>query len=311
MALQSIEQACRAACESIGVDYKSVPADGVFHVADLTNDHRGRCDARIKIFPDRQGGIACNWKTNEQRSFFVNNNRDSHEPISAVERERIQAEQQRRQAEQQVRQDKAARKAAALWQAAKPAPEDHPYLVRKQVKAHGLRVGTWQRAIQDEQGQWRQISIENALLVPMFDQTGVIRSLQAIFAEKHPILDRDKDFLPGGGRGGLFGWIGPRTDKVLIAEGFATAASLHEESGYRVYMAFAANNMMAVGLIVQEKLPDAGIVFCADNDTQTPGNPGLTRATDAAQVVGGSVAVPPIQGDFNDYAIYLKGLDNE
>jgi len=311
MALQSIEEACRVACASIGVDYKSVPADGVFHVADLTDDHKGKNDARIKIFPDRQGGIVCNWKSNEQQSFFVNNNRESREPITAVERERIQAEQQRRHVEQQVRQDKAAHKAAAIWKAAQPALPDHAYLLRKQVKPHGLRVGTWKRSVKDDLGQYRPLIIENALLVPMFDQAGVIRSLQAIFTEKHPVLDRDKDFLPGGGRAGLFGWIGPRTDKVLICEGFATAATLHEESGYRVYIAFAANNLLAVGRIVREKLPDAGIVFCADNDTQTPGNPGLTKATEAAQAVGGSVAVPPMDGDFNDYAIYLKGLNND
>ncbi len=311
MALQSIEDACRAACESIGVDYQSVPADGKFHVADLTDDHKGKNDARIKIFPDRQGGIVCNWKTNEQQSFFVNNHRESREAITPAERERIQAEQQRRHVEQQVRQGKAAHKAAVIWQAAKPAAPDHPYLLRKQVKPHGLRVGTWERSIKDDQGQWQQIIIENALLVPMFDQAGVIRSLQAIFTEKHPILDRDKDFLPGGGRAGLFGWIGPRTDKVLIAEGFSTSATLHEESGSRVYIAFAANNLLAIGLIVREKLPDAEIVFCADNDTQTPGNPGLTKATEAAQAVGGSVAVPPIEGDFNDYAVYLKGLDRD
>lgn len=310
MTLQHIEEACRLACESIGVVYKPVPPDGVFHVADLADDHRGKNDARIKIFADRQGGIAWNHKSGEQKSFFVNDNRDSHETISPVERERIQAEQQRRHVEQQVRQDKAAGKAAALWQAAKPAPEDHPYLVRKQVKPHGLRVGTWQRAIQDDQGKWQQIIIENALLVPMFDQTGVIRSLQAIFPEKHPALNRDKDFLPSGGLAGLFGWIGQKSDKVLIAEGWATAATLHEESGYRVYIAFSANNMLAVGRIVRAKLPDAGIVFCADNDT-TAGNPGLTKATEAAQAVNGSVAVPPIFGDFNDYAIFLKGLDHD
>ena len=311
MALQSIEEACRIACASIGVDYQSVPADGKFHLADLTHDHKGKNDARIKIFPDRQGGIVCNWKTNEQQSFFVNNHRESREAITPAERERIQAEQQRRHVEQQVRQGKAAHKAAAIWQAAKPAPEDHPYLIRKQVKPHGLRVGTWKRSVKDNQGRYHPLIIENTLLVPMFDQTGAIRSLQAIFPEKNPVLDRDKDFLPGGGRGGLFGWIGPRTDRLLICEGFATAATLHEESGYRLYIAFAANNLLAVGLIVREKRPDAEIVFCADNDTQTPGNPGLTKATEAAQAVGGSVAVPPMAGDFNDYAVYLKGLDND
>ncbi|MDO9269404.1 MAG: toprim domain-containing protein [Methylobacter sp.] len=311
MSFQSIEDACRIACESIGVDFKSVPADGRFHVADLTDDHRGKNDGRIKIFSDRQGGIVWNHKSNEQQTFFVNNNRESREAIPPVERERIQREQQRRQVEQQARQDKAARRARAIWQDAKPAPEDHPYLIRKQIKPHCARVGIWKRTVQDDQGKHHLLIIENALLLPMFDQNGAIRSLQAIFPEKHPILNRDKDFMPGGGVAGLFGWIGPITDMVLIAEGFATAATLYEECGYRVYFAFTANNLMAVGRIVREKRPDAGIVFCADNDTQTPGNPGLTKATEAAIAVRGSLAEPTIHGDFNDYVIFLKGLDHD
>jgi putative DNA primase/helicase len=311
MSFQSIENACRAACASIGVDFKNVPADGRFHVADLTDDPKGKNDGRIKIFSDRQGGIVWNHKSNEQQSFFVNNNRESREPISTVERERIQAEQQRRQIEQQARQDKAARRANSDWLSGRPAPDEYAYLIRKHIKSHSSRVGDWKRTIQDEQGKRHLITIENALLLPMFNQNGVIRSLQAIFPEKHPILNRDKDFLPGGGLTGLFWWIGPRTDKVLIAEGFATAATLHEESGYRVYIAFTANNLMAVGRIVREKLPDAGIVFCADNDTQTPGNPGLNKATEAALAVNGCLAAPPIHGDFNDYAIFLKGLDHD
>jgi putative DNA primase/helicase len=311
MSFQSIENACRAACASIGVDFKNVPADGRFHVADLTDDHKGKNDGRIKIFSDRRGGIVWNHKSNERQSFFINNNRESREAIPPAERERIQAEQQRRQVEQQARQDKAARRARAIWQAAKPAPEDHPYLIRKQIKPHGARVGTWKRTIQNDRGKHHLLMIENALLLPMVDQTGVIRSLQAIFTEQHPDLNRDKDFLPGGGVAGLFGWIGPKTDMVLIAEGFATAATLHEECGCRVYFAFTANNLMAVGRIVREKLPDAGIVFCADNDTQTPGNPGLNKATEAALAVNGSLAAPPIHGDFNDYAILLKGLGHD
>jgi putative DNA primase/helicase len=311
MTHNSIESACRIACEAIGVIYKSVPCDGAFHVADLADDHKGKNDARIKIFQDRQGGICWNHKSGAQQTFFVNNNRESGEPTPPAELERIKREQQRRQVEQQTRQDKAASRARSIWQAAKPAPEDHPYLARKQVKPHGLRVGIWKRTVQDEHGKYHPLLIGNVLLLPMVDQTGVIRSLQAIFAEKHPDLNRDKDFLPGGGLAGLFWWIGAKTEKVLIAEGFATAATLHEESGYRVYMAFTANNLMAVGRIVREKLSNAEIVFCADNDIQTPGNPGLTKATEAAQAVGGSVTVPPIHGDFNDYAICLKGLDND
>jgi len=302
---QSLEDACRAACLALGVDYKAVPEDGQFHTADLTDDHKGKNDGRIKIFSDRQGGIVWNHKSGEKKSFFLNS--EPGKPAQPIDRKRIKREQSKRKAEEAARQDKAARRALAIWQAATPAPIDHPYLIRKQVKPHGLRCGQWQRVITVDDGQRKTLTIDNALLLPLFNESGEIRSLQAIFPEKHQIIDRDKDFLPSGGLAGLFWWIGAKTDTVLICEGFATAATLHEETGHRVYMAFTANNLLAVGRIVREKLPKAEIIFCADNDTQTPGNPGLTKAEEAAIEVDGLIAVPPIYGDFNDLAIYLKG----
>ncbi|MGZ5052688.1 MAG: toprim domain-containing protein [Methylobacter sp.] len=311
MSFQSINDACRAACEAVGVVFHDVPADGRFHTADLADDPRGKNDARIKVFPDRQGGLVWNHKSGERKTFFLNNNRESGQALSPAERQRIQAEQQRRQAELTAQHDKAAQRAQAIWHAARPAPDDHPYLVRKQVKSYGLRVTTWRRTLKDDRGNKQQVSIDNTLLVPMYDASGSLRSLQAIFPEKHPLFDRDKDFLPGGGRAGLFFWIGPKTDTVLIAEGYATAATLHLESSLRTYIVFAANNLMAVGLAVREKLPAVEIIFCADNDEQTKGNPGLNLATAAAEAVGGSVAVPPVAGDFNDYAQLLAGADHE
>ena len=308
---RTIEDACRTACEAIGVIYKPVPADGVFHTANLADDHKGKNDGRIKIFQDRQGGIAWNFKSGDKQTFFTNNHSPIGETMPQAERDRIQREQQHRATELKQRQDKAAQRALKIWQAAPAAPVDHPYLIRKQVKPHGLRLGTWQRTIQDDNGKHHKLMIDNALLLPLYDEQGDIRSLQAIFTETHPDLNRDKDFMPGGGLAGLFWWLGAKTNKILICEGYATAATLYEESGYRVYMAFTANNLMAVGGIVREKLPDAEIVFCADNDTQTKGNPGLTKATEAAEAIGGSVAVPPIHGDFNDYAIYQKDADHD
>lgn len=304
---QHLDEACRSACELIGVDYQSVAADGQWHVADLTDDHKGKNDARIKLFADRQGGIVWNHKSGEKQTFFVNRMQGAAMP---EERERIAREQQRRQTELLQRQHKAAQRAKAIWQQAELAPDNHPYLTRKQIKPHGVRVGTWRRTIKNAEGKPCQRVIDNALLVPMFDASGKIRSLQAIFPEKCPDLERDKDFLPGGGLTGLFWWLGAKTEKVLIAEGFATSASLHEETAYRVYMAFTANNLLAIGQIVREKLPDAELVFCADND-KTLGNPGLSKATEAAQAVGGSVAVPPMHGDFNDYAAFLRGAVND
>jgi putative DNA primase/helicase len=305
MTWRHIEDACRAACLQIGVNYKSTPYDGRFHPADLANDPSGRGDGRIKIFPDRQGGIVQNWKTGTLQTFFIDQQNGA--PINAQDRERIKAEQERRQQERKAQQDKTAKRARAIWQTAIPAPLDHPYLIKKQVKSYGARVATWTRLYQDGAGRHQKIAIENALIIPLCNEKGSYRNLQAIFPAESPELGRGKDFLPFGELSGLFYWIGAeKTNPVLIAEGFATAATLHEETGYRVYIAFTAGNLMAVGQLVRKHLPDVKIIFCADNDEKTPGNPGVTKANEAALSVNGYVAVPPIVGDFNDYALYLQ-----
>lgn len=304
-----LDTACRLACDKLGVVYQAVDTDGRFHCADLANDHKGKNDARIKLFPDRQGGIVWNHKSGEQQTFFID--RQEGETLTTAERERIANEQKQRQADVLQRQTQAAQRAKAIWQNATPAPTSHPYLTRKHIQAHGLRAGNWQRFIKNDHGKPEKWVIENVLLVPMVDATGKLCSLQAIFANACPMLGRDKDFLAGGGVAGLFWWLGAKTNKVLIAEGFATAASLHEATDYRVYLAFTANNLLAVGRILREKLPDAELVFCGDNDLNTLGNPGLTKAREAAQAVGGLLAVPPVAGDFNDWAVMLRRNNNE
>ena len=300
-----LNTACRLACDKLGVVYKAVAADGRFYCADLVNDPKGKNDARIKLFPDQQGGIVWNHKSGEQQIFFVD--WKLGELLTATERERIANEQKKRQDDLLQRQFQAAQRAKVIWQNAKPAPDNHPYLTRKHIQAHRLRVGNWQRFIKNAHGKPEKWVIDNALLVPMVDAMGKLCSLQAIFADYYPKLGRDKDFLAGGGVAGLFWWLGEKTDKVLIAEGFATAASLHEATGYRVYLAFTANNLLAVGRILREKLPDAELVFCCDNDLNTPCNPGLSKASEAAQAVDGLLAVPPMAGDFNDWVVSLGG----
>lgn len=190
---------------------------------------------------------------------------------------------------------------------------EQPYLIKKHLNdSHGARVTSWTRLYQDASGKHQKLEIENTLIIPMYNEVGKLRNVQAIFAAEVPELGRNKDFLPGGELTGLFWWVGnEKTNPVLVAEGFATAVTLHEETGYRAYIAFSANNLLAVGQIIRKHLPDVKIIFAADNDEKTPGNPGLAKATEAAAAVDGFVAVPPVAGDFNDYSMYLRGLPND
>jgi len=305
MSVNSIEAAAMAACATVGITYKAFPPDGLFHVVDAVDGKPRNGAGRIKFFADGLGGVACNWRAAHTQAFFINGTATAK--LDPAELERIKREQQKRLLEKLKGYDRAAIKAMQIWQSASLAPSDHPYLVAKQIKPHGARLAAWERSIVDESGKRQKLVIENCLVLPLYDATGKIRSLQAIFPDKHPLLSRNKDFLPGGQLAGLFWWVGAKPEDdgfaTLVCEGFATAATLHQETGSRVYIAFSANNMMAVAKTVREKLPDAEIVVCADNDLNTQGNPGLSKATAAAEAVGGSVAVPPIAGDFNDYAI--------
>ncbi len=303
--MNDFNDAYSAACIAVGVIQKNVPLDGRWHSADLYDDPRGRGDGRVKLFTDGSGGIVWNHKSGSKEVFFDNNNR--FQALSPEQKKERARKQRQAEVERQERRDIAARKACSLWNKAVPV-DSHPYLTSKGINSNGTKVASWLRRYQDENGKWRQISIKNALLIPLFNCDGKLRNLQAIFPQECPKLGRSKDFLPGGQLKSVFWWIGSKSkDVVCIAEGFATASTIYEQTGYRTYIAFTAGNLLPVGQIIRQNLPETKIIFCADNDEKTAGNPGLTKANEAAAKVKGFVAVPPVPGDFNDYADILKG----
>ena len=101
----------------------------------------------------------------------------------------------------------------------------------------------------------------------------------------------------------------PRT--ILICEGFATGATLHEETGHPVLCAMNAGNLLPVATAARSAWACAELVICADNDRQTEGNPGLTYATAAAKATGAKLIVPEFPegvagSDFNDLAMLRR-----
>ena len=158
------------------------------------------------------------------------------------------------------------------------------------------------------------VKIDGVLLVPMKDASGKLWNIQVIFSEVCPALEREGDFLPGARVSGLFHWVGERTQTVCIAEGYATAATLYESTGYRCFVAFSAGNLAHVALAVRKALPDARIVVCGDNDLpdQRGRRAGIEKAEEAATLVDGYVALPPVEGaDFNDWANELRSHGND
>ena len=207
---------------------------------------------------------------------------------------KVEAMIQARNRAQAEAQNEAAEKAQALWSNADVAPDTNPYLVRKGIKSHGVRLRYY----------------DGALLVPMSDMDGSLRNIEQISEEGF------KWGLKDGLRSGLSFMLGQCTQGIesYLCEGFSTGCSIHEATGKHVVVAFNAGNLVAVARALRGKYPDLYIAVCGDDDRNNRVNVGAMKASEAATAVGGRFVLPDFGGvddkatDFNDLH-KLKGLD--
>ncbi len=104
---------------------------------------------------------------------------------------------------------------------------------------------------------------------------------------------------------------------LLVAEGYATAASCFEATGRPVFVAWDEGNLANVVRALRGRYPSARILVCGDDDRATEArtgkNPGRLSATKAARLARGLAVFPgdelPAGGsDFNDLH-QAAGLD--
>lgn len=208
------------------------------------------------------------WKRGIHEKWCPKSWQDMSAAERAEQKQNIETAKKERAEEEQVVKKAAREEAAAIWKNAPLAPDSYPYLTNKGVKNYGLRL------------------YEGRLVIPVYDDTGMLHGLQYIDNVGN------KWFLTGTRVKECFYLIGEPSGTLCIAEGYATAASVHEATGHTVAVAFNAGNLQSVALALRVKFPEIKIVICADNDAQTPGNPGLTQAKAAAAAVGGYLAHP-------------------
>ena len=213
--------------------------------------------------------------------------------VDPAELEHLRQQQQARaEAEQQqkrIRRQKAARRAAAIIRDCKPGQT--PYLEQKALQ--GLAVPLTQHII----AVGELIFQPGALVVPLWDEARELVNVQLISPQGN------KCYLAGGQKNGAFHRI-TGDELVAVCEGYATGLSVHLATGATVYCAMDANNLLAVARMVRgmdDPLQPCRVILCADNDANTEGNPGKTKAEQAAAAIGARVALPPLPGDWNDY----------
>lgn len=79
---------------------------------------------------------------------------------------------------------------------------------------------------------------------------------------------------------------------LCIVEGYATGATIHEGTGYPVVVALNTGNLEPVARPLRKRFPNLRLIFCADDDPTTAGNPRLAKVTEAARSVDGLLGFP-------------------
>lgn len=265
---------------SIGIDTRDIqsfgPTADIVRVA-TTQDKRGKRSGWYSLHEEAgvMYGVIGNWQTGEQAKFYGCDER----MIDSDLRRTMQIKQEAREREAAEMKRRNAAEAAEMIRHLPPCPDDHPYLVRKRVRAHGAFL------------------LGSDLLLPMFDAAGNLVSTQVIAP------DGDKTFRAGCTSKGMFAIGGP-TPCVVVCEGFATGASIHEATGLRVYIVFSAGNLPALikDIAAIEAVNGSQVVIAADNDLSGTGQ---REAEKAAEKLGGAQVLMPAEvgADWNDIAI--------
>ncbi len=217
-------------------------------------------------------------------------------PPSVEEQARRKAESEaRRQAAEQERQQTQQRvkgTAQKIWNSSRPASLSHPYLAAKGITNPDAIAGLRQNEYKDNDN----------LIIPVLYENEIV-NLQSINQ------DGGKRFLAGGQVQGAYAFIGKAEDVekvgVVMAEGYATAASIYEATGKPVIIAFDAGNMVAVAERLAQKLPqNVSVVIAVDNDASQTG---IKKARQAAALLGDRATA--IQPEFSMTLIqqYQKG----
>ena len=187
----------------------------------------------------------------------------------------------------------AAKKCAQIYAMATPADDGHPYLVKKRVRAYGLKK-----------------DVAGNLVIPVFGADFNVISLQTISANGDKKFFYQAEINKGFF---LIGDVYPDCE-IYITEGYATGATIHELTGCPVYIAFTAGNLIAASQYVRSQYTGRDIIICSDNDhidkqgnTRPPEkNTGIIAATKAANLINAQIRISQCAGtDFNDCFIEL------
>lgn len=213
----------------------------------------------------------------------------SEEERAEVE-QRIQVQRLKLEEERAEHQSRARQELSKILRCYLPATE-HGYLAAKGIQGHGALQGA-----------------NDEIYIPLSDVAGHLITAQRIRPDGTKRL-----WSSCGKKAAMFKIVGD-SRVMLIAEGYATAASLFEATGYTSIMAIDAGNLIHVARDVQQAYPNTVVVICGDNDQFGERNTGLEKCQQIESLLGIPFVLPEFDDlstrptDFNDLA-HLSGDD--
>ncbi|HAU0141849.1 TPA: DUF1738 domain-containing protein, partial [Legionella pneumophila] len=246
-------------------------------------------------------GAELNWKC---KGYILTDEQKATLKAEALEH------QQTRQRELEAKQKSTALRLKQKLSVMTEVVEPTPYMQAKGIQVHS---GVYT----DEE--------KKLTCIPATDCEGTLWTVQYISE------DGTKRFAKDSKKEGCFHVLGglaklAETPVIVIAEGYATAATIKEATGLpAIVSAFDSGNLKSVAKVLHEKYPYTPIIMAADNDKHlelTKGiNPGKEKAGEAADAVNGFIILPTFASheqslnpkkfsDFNDLANHSKlGID--
>lgn len=273
----SFDQAIRAA----GLLAREVVADGRIRRC-ATDGKPHKRNGWFVLHPDGHGAWG-DWTTGTGAPLGTWRDAEAaNRPIDPQVAVRMRAQRD----EERQRRVLAVRKAREFWAQSTPFVGLHPYLHRKGLSTlgcAGLRMN------------------QGVLVVP-------VRIGQQLISVQTISVDGEKLFWPGAPvKAGCHVLLRPNSAVTAIVEGLATGLAVFQSVPQAsVVVAFDAGNLLPV---VQAIRPAGSVVIAGDNDWKTQAkrgfNPGIDKATNAAELIGAGVAYPDdIEG--SDWADALK-----
>jgi len=237
----------------------------------------------------RPAGWAINYREHDKPQKWVSESNTTIDKYQ-LERQKIESAERRvnRQQDQEQKWETRAKEVSEEYSKLSVSDNKHRYLKNKNVEAAlGVKVDD-----------------KNRLVIPLQDENGKIHSLQRIGENGFKTLERD---AKKSGNFFVVGGVLKDGEPILYAEGYSTAASIHEATYRPVVMTIDAGNLPTVADKLSKKYPSSQQIILGDDDHGNKINKGKESALKAANLSGGIAIFPKFdnskgQTDFNDLA---------